>query len=304
MLHGPLGQDTLEYLVSLAPLLALLSSIPTVEEACIGSLKWARPVLVQPSELLAHYHEVVLSKKSLQQHKWWTLLTYMFIHKDLDHLLSNLRSLLTNGWITFHGLGPLGTHAVFLASGALAGLNNWGRSLQAKSQIESSIPRAPERIGPMSVPEGARKWWDSVRQGTAKHAAPIVNARTEALGASGGVCGLMGYGLGATVCQLIQWSFLQRDTDGARRDRDRMPTIERLSLNADLLVSVHNAIQCGCFLVEEWRSARGESGLTGVDHSGHLTGFVAGAALAIASFVMQWPKHLNRTGRPMRLPWT
>lgn len=41
--------------------------------------------------------------------------------------------------------------------------------------------------------------------------------------------------------------------------------------------SLLSLLQTGYFLVREWQDARGDRGITGIDHAGHLTGFATGA---------------------------
>ncbi|CAE8672115.1 unnamed protein product [Polarella glacialis] len=296
MEHMMRFEHELEYLLWLSPLLGVLLAVPTLEEACSNVLLWERPVLIEPAAVLRLYPDFVLTESSVKTGKWWTLLSHMFLHKDMGHLNSNLRGLLSNGLSAFSDLGVLGLYGVFLGSGVLSGLNSWGRGRQTEAQLQGSIPRAPERLGPVQVPERAREWWDSVRQGAARRAAPLVIARSEALGASGGVCGLMGYGLGDAVCRL--WSYA-----GPRSFQQVVGALEE-SLRAHqlpgLLMSLLNIVSCGHFLAHEWKSARGDEGITGTDHTGHLTGFAAGAAMAIATFCMRKRHRRSAPDEPVR----
>eukprot|EP00441_Pelagodinium_beii_P008729 CAMPEP_0197693782 /NCGR_PEP_ID=MMETSP1338-20131121/112977_1 /TAXON_ID=43686 ORGANISM="Pelagodinium beii, Strain RCC1491" /NCGR_SAMPLE_ID=MMETSP1338 /ASSEMBLY_ACC=CAM_ASM_000754 /LENGTH=149 /DNA_ID=CAMNT_0043276567 /DNA_START=123 /DNA_END=569 /DNA_ORIENTATION=+ len=129
----------------------------------------------------------------------------MFIHKDGKHLASNLRGILTCGLAAFNDMGAIGPYAVFLASGIMSAFNSWGRSMQTKAQLQELIPKIPEKLAGLEVSAAARNWWDSVRSGTARISEPIISAQSEALGASGGVCGLMGYGFGTSLCKLWIW---------------------------------------------------------------------------------------------------
>lgn len=245
-----------------------------------------------PLELGRNYKSLVLTDRGLREGHWWIVLTNLFLHQDFEHLFSNAHTLVLNGFSAFEELGPQGFYAVFFASGAASALNAWGRAKQTQAQLEGTIPRAPEHIGPVPVPEGARAMWDSLRQGTARHAAPALQRRTEAFGASGAVCGLLGYGAGAALLRIGGWA--APPAAGARH----VPLEERLAGGGPRSLggwmALLNLAQSGNFLLNEWRSARGEEGFTGIDHAGHLTGFVAGVAFSLLAAGARW---LHKRGR-------
>jgi len=239
--------------------------------------------LAPPQEIGRHYQDLVLSERGLREGRWWTLFTHTFLHEDFNHLASNLQSFLLNGSSAFLDWGIPGLYGIFFVSAGASALNRWGRERQACAQLEGSIPRAPERLGPVAVPEVAREWWDGVRRGAAKGVSPTMHSKTEAYGASGGVCGLMGYGLVTTVIWLSRQS--TRQTSGLADQ------VEMINAASSLL----SLLQTGYFLVREWQDARGDRGITGIDHAGHLTGFATGAALGIATAVLRWTR---RRGGP------
>lgn len=276
------GMVTLEveYVLSCALVAAPICGLPTLEEARQGRLMWPRPLFCELHEFWRHHPELLLTEASIRKGRWWTLVSSMFVHMDTQHLMSNLEGLIVSGISVHRDLGCLGLYGVFFASGVTAGLNSRGRLRQAEAQLASSLGAAPEHIAGLAVPEGARNFWDSVRHGTARLAAPVVTEATQSLGASAGVCGLMGYGLAASVEQL----WLQA-RDGMARTVSTRRTISNGILYGDtgqllaLLCSPWLSLaQSGFFLINEWRLWAGKEGRTGTDHSGHLTGFGAGLA--------------------------
>ena len=66
--------------------------MPTVEEATSGRLHWPR--LVSAKDMLRTYRSLVLTQPSLERGEWWRLVSYLFIHQDLEHLLNNICGIL------------------------------------------------------------------------------------------------------------------------------------------------------------------------------------------------------------------
>ncbi|OLQ05436.1 hypothetical protein AK812_SmicGene11382 [Symbiodinium microadriaticum] len=283
---GGYFEQELEYVLCMGPLVLAMWAMPTLHEAVTGQCSGGRQTLFSPAEMLQMHGRWMLNKPALQSGEWWRAVTHMFVHKDMDHLLQNLRGMLANGFVAFSEFGWQGPYGVFFCSGILAGLNTPGRAFQTEAQLEGSLPRVPDRLGPVAIPETARGWWDALRHRTAQASAPLVEARTEGCGASAGVSGLMGFGLGTFLYQLWEAeSYGGRGSsrgDGRRRDARQRTAVESMA-------SLLNLVQSAQFLAEEWRSMKGEAGLTGVDHVGHLTGFGVGFALALLSKAW-WPQ--------------
>lgn len=270
-------QRDFEYLLSALPLVFMLSVFPTINEAWTGQLEWQRPLLIAPHEMARMIPDLALSESALRSGRWWTLLTHLCIHRDMDHLWGNLRCLAVNGYTVYRDWGALGMNGVFLLGGVFAGANGRGRAVQLETHLEARIPKAPEQLGPVQVPESARSLWDSVRKATARRAAPVVHTRVEACGASSAISSLMGYGFGVSLSEL--WLLAQRrDTswDSA------------LTNSPFLFASFFNLWKSFFFLHSEWRSMHGAEGYTGVDHSGHLTGFITGTFLYVGKHAATW----------------
>jgi len=284
----------IEYVLSCAFVAAPIFALPTLEEARLGRLLWHRPLFCDLHDFWRHHPDLLLTEAGIRKGKWWTLVSSMFVHMDMQHLLSNLEGLVVAGISVHRDLGCIGLYGVFFGSGVAAGLNSRGRLRQAEKQLASSLGPAPEHIAGLAVPEGARSLWDSMRHGTARLAAPVVAENTQSLGASAGVCGLMGYGLAASAEQL--WLHAQ---SGAARTSFGSHGAVRIGPHADasqlldLLFSPWLSLaQSGFFLLNEWRLWTGKEGRTGTDHSGHLTGFGAGlvafAAVRAARLLTSW----------------
>lgn len=268
-----------EYLAAVAPLAVALCSIPTVDEAMTGMMRWPRPLMLTSQEL----SNLALSEASLRDGRWWTGISYVFVHQGVDHLWSNLGTILLAGSAVFRNVGVPGLYGVFLVSGVVAGANHWGRARQIEAQMTQSIPRVPEHVGPIPVPELARDLWDAVRHDTVSLTAPVISRRTQYIGASGAACGLMGYACVSTLQRL--WRYFTAD--------EEMST----SAVSELLSIALGLAQCGNFLVSECRKVNGEEGMTRVDHSGHLTGFVVGTLTAFGVLLFR-----TRSARTVREP--
>lgn len=261
-----------EYILAVAPLAGALCMFPTLAEAERGELLWHRPMLLSPVELRQHRNDLVLSEAGLRLGQWWKLITYIFVHNDSDHLFANLQSILIMGLSVFQDVGALGMYAVFFLGGVASGANRWGRAWQAEAQLVGSIPRAPEHLGPVPVPELARGIWDSFRQSAARCTAPAIHEFSQTLGASGAACALMGYTIAVAVerlysCLFDEWG---RNTNSAQRTT----TTQQSRFN--LMSSIANLVVCSNFLMREWKSFKGDEGFTAISHVGHLTGFGAG----------------------------
>lgn len=267
------------YAQAVAPLVVVLVGLPTLEEVAAGELLppgERRPVFVEPLVFAKHVKQLVLTERNLDMQMWSSLFTHILVHADFRHLAGNIETLVLNGVSAYFELGVLGFYAVFFCCGAASGLNRRGRELQTQAQLEGSIPCLPESIGPLTVPEGAREHWEWLRQRTAQKAAPVLHKRVEAFGASGATSGLMGYGFGAAVLNIFA---AVQAPEGARAE---------IRAGLDSSLTLLNLLQSGRFLFNEWRLAAGDEGLTWIDHSAHLTGFAAGAGLALAARLLRF----------------
>lgn len=265
------------YVGAVIPILTALVAVPTLQEVARGELLWLRPVLITPLELGRNIRQFVLTERGLHEGHWWTILSHVFLHEDFDHLLANTQGVLTSGLQAFAQLGHCGLYGVFFCGSSASALNKWGRACQTEAQLVGAIPRAPGKVGFIPVPESVQNVWNDVREG-ARRAAPVLHSKVESYGASGGVCGLMGYGFGSIIFQMAQ-AFIDPTSNN---DEEETRLLNDIFPNAlTMIINCLNLWQSGQFLVKEWRCLRGEDGLTGIDHSGHLTGFAVGSVAAL-----------------------
>lgn len=66
--------------------------MPTIEEATSGRLFWPR--IIAASEMQSFYRKLVLTQPSLEKGEWWRLISYLFLHHDVDYLLKNISGIL------------------------------------------------------------------------------------------------------------------------------------------------------------------------------------------------------------------
>jgi membrane associated rhomboid family serine protease len=267
------------YLMSLGPLVLGIVGVPTVREASRGQLELDRPLCISIRDFMASYYDLVFSEEGLRAGKWWTLLSHIFVHQDVAHLQSNLASLLISGLGVHNSFGPAGLYGVFFLSGAAAACNRWGKAYQTESQLGSQL-RVPQKIlGVISVPEKVQGFVNSkiVDPSINKVSQPLAR-RATFLGSSAAVSGLAGCGVCATVEDLVVCA-----------RAGRMPVAS--------LSALAGALQQGKFLSDEWHRLRGADGITGIDHAGHLTGFVAGVVIF---FLLRAGQHFTDDRWP---PW-
>eukprot|EP00927_Polykrikos_kofoidii_P071852 TRINITY_DN68050_c0_g1_i1.p1 TRINITY_DN68050_c0_g1~~TRINITY_DN68050_c0_g1_i1.p1 ORF type:complete len:361 (-),score=47.54 TRINITY_DN68050_c0_g1_i1:9-1025(-) len=266
------------YALSIAPLAILMTAVPTLDEAARGELLWPRAVIVEPRELHGAHRRWGITEASLREGRWWTLVTYMFLHSDADHLLNNLASILVSGRGVYGSVGAAGLYTVFLAAGAAAGANRRGRLQQVEAQIAGEAKAVPEFLSSWGMPSKVCDLVDAGIRGAAKSTAPVFNNMSVDLGASGGASGLMGFCCGLTLERLI------RVVDEWRRYRNDATFWNSSNDIVALLVTLDSCRM----LTQDWHKARGRDGVTGVDHSGHLTGFVTGLGLLVALRAASW----------------
>merc|ERR1711972_53999 len=170
----------------------------------------------------------------------------MFLHQGLDHPFANMQTILFFGKDVHQEIGSVGLYGLFLVAGVAAGANKRGRAAMTESQLHGSIPRVPDSIGPVSVPEGAIAAWDWSRQKLAHYTAPIVQERIEAFGASGAACGLMGYSFMTALSRFLHMYA------GTHLDQNLFSQHNSAN-NLDLALSLASVAQCSHFFFNEWR---------------------------------------------------
>merc|ERR1719296_165631 len=196
------AQELCSYTGIVWPLLGGIFCLPTMDEVAAGRALVERPLLLQPKEFGQYVPRLILTGLHGLEKEPWRILTHAFVHQDFDHLRNNAMGILEHGfWVyTDGGVGRL--YAAFLCGVAACGANDRGRERQTQAMLEGSLPRVPESIGPLQVPEGARDSWQWLRGKTAMHVAPLVHRSSSASGASGGVAALLGYSFVTALLKL------------------------------------------------------------------------------------------------------
>ena len=88
-----------------SPLLALHALVPTLAAA---SGREPRLSLALPLDLPTLERHFMFSRQALREGRWWTTVTYMLLHGNQAHALSNLQSILVAGPAATETLGVNG----------------------------------------------------------------------------------------------------------------------------------------------------------------------------------------------------
>lgn len=257
-----------DYLGAVCPLLLLISWAPTRHEVQRGTLTFPRPTLWPLHAWKELWPKLVSSKRNtLEERRWWTACTSIFLHLDGQHLANNLIALFIAGFSVHQDLGIPGLYGVFLATGGIAGANFWAYDQEILAQLrrDGHQPRAL-----------IDKGWTWLRRAMASTVAPTISRHRETFGASGGISGLMGYGTSIAI-ELVGRRL--GTTGGPRQpSQPELTGWRRWRRHTwDVLVSMGGIYLQAIFVWKDWQGFRGVEGVTGVAHSAHLTGFVAGA---------------------------
>lgn len=112
---GFLGQPWFARDTLVVPVLvALCSLVYLVVSGVAAAVPWERMVRAG-----------AISQRELEQGEIWRLASAVFLHFDLEHLLSNMATLLFVGPILAREVGPMRFLAVFLLSGIAGNVTSW-----------------------------------------------------------------------------------------------------------------------------------------------------------------------------------
>lgn len=190
-----------------------------------------------------------------------TVVTYMLLHADANHLQGNIIGLVTNGHSMFVEAGAAGLWIGVLAGGVFAALDPFDlKALQLSKRLGNlvTVKTAPDN--------SLVKWWNHGTERVAKTVAPYLLDRSEFIGSSGGVAALAG----------ASFVFSLRQLYGAYQkypERSKSETSRRV---IGALLNLSTGIQYG--YTEYIRMTSGGTG--GIDHAGHVTGLLFGGILA------------------------
>jgi len=120
---------SMSYAIGLAPIVLPLLFTPTLDEMQGRELQRD---YVLPLDWQFVRKNMVYSKKNVDDGRWWTHVTYAFVHKDLEHVYNNFAMLLPSAisvqseygifglWLTFFGGCCLGTRNIGRGTFSLA----------------------------------------------------------------------------------------------------------------------------------------------------------------------------------------
>jgi membrane associated rhomboid family serine protease len=186
----------------------------------------------------------VFSPLAWEQGRWWTSISYMFLHADRDHLHANLAGLIPMSYTVSTHFGLLHCFGAFLGGGAVAALA--GKEQQEREKVMKYIPSR--------LPQGVRDWVSSgVSQVWTKYFMGYV-------GCSAGVSALQGMNvmiwLERLVAFIVHPNKVQFETSMVMA---AIPNVLSVLLQYSMELKLLSS-----------------GDMPGVDHAGHIAGFCFG----------------------------
>ena len=249
-----------------SPLLALHALVPTLAAAAGREPRLSVALPLSLDVLEKHF---MFSRQALREGRWWTTVTYMLLHANQAHALSNLQSILVAGPAATDTLGVNGAMVTYVAAGVAAALDPFEFGTQRLERIVErwgvgervrSIARALDSATG-SVEARTEGLWDKLsaafdktRKSAVRVVAKKVQESVRSIGASAGVSAFVAI----DTCVVAEALLLGRRCDA----------------NAVL----HVVSSCFYF-VHEWRLIDAQDN---IGHGAHLTG----AAVGVGAFVL------------------
>lgn len=204
-------------------------------------------------------------------------LTYMFYHRDVEHLMGNLLNLMSSGSPVYCKFGAEGLYAIFFGSGVFAALDHQKKDQQTSMWImdhfRNPFPSSWTQLSTL-FDQGSSRFSSFV--------APYVSPFMYYTGCSAGNYGVMA----ASMCVSVE-VFLR--------------TLYRIIFkgeSASILLSVatFNGVACASQCYQEYsRFQRG--GSSGVDRAGHVSGIVFGLGCYASLSLIKWGYNLRKRMR-------
>ena len=244
-----------------SPLLALHALVPTLAAA---SGREPRLSIALPLDVATLEKHFMFSRQALREGRWWTAATYMLLHGNQAHALSNLQSILVAGPAATDTLGVNGSMVTYVAAGVAAALDPFDFGTQRLERIVERwgvgerVRRALDSV--TGSVEAGNVWdklsnaFDKTRKSAVRAVAQQVNENVRSIGASAGVSAFVAI----DTCVVAEALLLGRRCDA----------------NAVL----HVVSSCFYF-VHEWRLIDAQDN---IGHGAHLTG----AAVGVGAFVL------------------
>ena len=118
------GMRYVEFCSSFSPLLLLHLLIPTWYHDESHPLSSVLSLVALPLSRKTLTDHFVYSREAVKKKgRYWTMLSYMFLHHDAAHLLSNAWALILAGPTTVEALGKWGALATYLGAGVVAAMD-------------------------------------------------------------------------------------------------------------------------------------------------------------------------------------
>ena len=244
-----------------SPLLALHALVPTLAAA---SGREPRLSIALPLSLDVLEKHFMFSRQALREGRWWTTATYMLLHGNQAHALSNLQSVLVAGPAATDTLGVNGAMLTYVAAGVAAALDPFDFGTQRLERIVERwgigerVRRALDSV--TGSVEAGNVWdklsnaFDKTRKSAVRAVAQQVNENVRSIGASAGVSAFVAI----DTCVVAEALLLGR----------------RCDVNAVLHV-----VSSVFYFAHEWRLIDAQDN---IGHGAHLTG----AAVGVAAFVL------------------
>ena len=259
------GNRAFERVVAFAgdftPLLALHALVPTLAAA---SGREPRLSIALPLDMPTLERHFMFSRQALREGRWWTTITYMLLHGNQAHALSNLQSILVAGPAATDTLGVNGAMLTYVAAGVAAALDPFDFGTQRLERIVERwgigerVRRALDSV--TGSVEAGNVWdklsnaFDKTRKSAVRAVAQQVNENVRSIGASAGVSAFVAI----DTCVVAEALLLGRRCD------------------ANAVLHVASSL---FYFVHEWRLIDAQDN---IGHGAHLTG----AAVGVAAFVL------------------
>ena len=244
-----------------SPLLALHALVPTLAAASGREPRLSIALPLDVSILEKHF---MFSRQALREGRWWTTVTYMLLHGNQAHALSNLQSVLVAGPAATDTLGVNGAMVTYVAAGVAAALDPFDFGTQRLERIVERwgvgerVRRALDSV--TGSVEAGNVWdklsnaFDKTRKSAVRAVAQQVNENVRSIGASAGVSAFVAI----DTCVVAEALLLGRRCD------------------ANAVLHVVSSV---FYFAHEWRLIDAQDN---IGHGAHLTG----AAVGVAAFVL------------------
>ena len=244
-----------------SPLLALHALVPTLAAA---AGREPRSSIALPLSLDVLEKHFTFSRQALREGRWWTTASYMLLHGNQAHALSNLQSILVAGPAATDTLGVNGAMVTYVAAGVAAALDPFEFGAQRLERIverwgvSERVRRALDSV--TGSVEAGDVWdklsnaFDKTRKSAVRAVAQQVNENVRSIGASAGVSAFVAI----DTCVVAEALLLGRRCD------------------ANAVLHVVSSV---FYFAHEWRLIDAQDN---IGHGAHLTG----AAVGVAAFVL------------------